>query len=193
VGEKHKVVDFLVDCGSARVLIDAKGVDLAILGKVTFDPDVLARRTKNSVLKGVEQGLEVADRLPDRRPTYLLLVTYKELYLGNGQRFFSAVGKEEYQSLAQKHDASTWIPPEHIYIVSVQSFEFLVECIRNGLNLADTLRNAVSRDMQGMTMGKFVFSQHLEEEVKCFKGEVPKFMQDEFQRLGVALKSAFEA
>lgn len=164
------LIDFLVADGDANVFVDAKAVEMAYQGKVAHASEVLKDRTRTSILKAIEQAHEVNKRLRDldqlhpvarsRNHNYLIVVTYKELYLGNGATFYEAIAKAKIDEICEKY-GSTVIPVEHMYFLTIEELELLAESIKVGkVGLVDALERAKVGDARPETR-KFDFTLHL--------------------------------
>ena len=138
-----KAVDFLVVDDNRNILIDAKGVEMNQLGMVGHRPEVILDKTKTSVMKGIQQGTEVADKLKDNSQidgfqtgceNFLLVVTYKDFYVGNGKTFYEAIGRdgrERIDEIRAEYDASQ-LPYENMYFISIDDFDYLVRQVHDG-------------------------------------------------------------
>jgi len=165
-----KVVDFLTVDAGANVLIDAKGVEMHHLGRVTHLGDVLESKVKSSVTSAIVQANETLDGLAASNgrnclqlasgPSYLLVVTYKPLYIGNGNDFVRMIGPERAESLKSKVGDTPRIPWSHMYFLDVDAFDTLVGCLEQGQSLGGILQDAVKADSQTATQ-KWVFALHL--------------------------------
>lgn len=169
-----KVVDFMVVDGDANVLIDAKGVEMAQSGMVALKRGSLRRATKTSLIKAFKQGYEVADRLfrlagehpviRHRANTYLLAVTYKELYVGNGATLAAVVaGDKEFERIRAAYARDYLIPIENIYFLTIGEFEDLMFLVSEGVvGLAEALDKAIEKDSQPAGFS-FSFQLHIDE------------------------------
>ncbi len=168
-----KLVDFMVVDGEANIFIDAKGVEMAPRGKIAHLQDVVRGATGNSLLKAVEQGQAVKVRLSQlagddpvvqgRADNYLIAVTYKELYIGNGQMLSSAVGEDALNRILSAYAEEGRIPLERIYFLTIDEMEHLMQMVREGrIRLHEALRRAAAADADPNTR-KFMFSMHLNE------------------------------
>jgi hypothetical protein len=168
---KCKVVDFLVVDGDANVLIDAKGVEMSQSGMTAVKRGTVRRATKTSLIKAFEQGHEVAAQLPQlksphpvikhRDSTYLLAVTYKELYIGNGATLAAVAGATELEKIRATHAEHTLIPFENIYFLSIGEFEGLMHLVSEGeIGLVEALERAKKAD-SNISSHKFTFDLHI--------------------------------
>ncbi|MBN1856526.1 MAG: hypothetical protein JW846_06185 [Dehalococcoidia bacterium] len=185
---KGKVVDYLCLDGSLRVLVEAKAVEMPYSGKVGPRAETVKRATRNSVLKGIEQGFDTIARLRGQGDAkeagnshfedYLLIVTYKDLFMGNGVMFRDAVARDKLNEMVALHDGEPPIPFDHIYIMSIDDFDLLAETIAKGrASLADVLRHAVDADSSSSTR-KYTFEQHIM--AKCPGAQFPEWLVCEF-------------
>lgn len=166
-----KVVDFLVVNGNANIFIDAKGVEMAPRGKVAHLCEVVRGATKSSLMKAFEQGQEICSRIAKmdnthpviqpRQHNYLLAVTYKELYIGNGLSLSAAVGDEAIERIQKNLMTKNLIPLENIYFLTIDEFEVLIALHKAGrISLVDALERAKRADSNPATR-KFMFKMHL--------------------------------
>jgi len=178
-----KIVDFMVVDGDSNVLIDAKGVEMAQRGMAALQRGDVRRSTQTSLIKAFEQGHEVAARLAllegdhpvvrQRASTYLLAVTYKELYIGNGITLAAVVGDAELDRIRAKYDEQHLIPVENIYFLTINEFEELMGLVESGkIGLVEALEKAKKADSVPMTQ-KFNFELHLNEWSKQLGREQP--------------------
>jgi len=194
-----KVVDFILLDGEVNIFVDAKGVEMSYLGKVSHRPDIISDKLKESAIKGIRQGFDTAKRLAEKgastptirsaKENYLLIVTFKELYLGSGLDLYNAIACERLADLLAEYNGKAWIPLEHIYFLTIDDLDRLVERVKRGqMTIVETLRKAVSEDKAQGTK-TFTFSQRIPE----FKSgrTLPNFLELEFQRITGRIESYF--
>ncbi len=185
------VVDFLVNERDTNIFIDAKAVEMAHQGKVTHLANIVKDRVKTSIIKAIEQSFDVLRRLQTtdssipiikhRINNYLLVVTFKELYLGNGQNFFDAVAKDKILKLCEKFKGSPQIPLENMYFITIDEFDYFVSLIKEGKITFDSgLSKAKESDRDPRTR-KFDFSLHLRSWDNDLKP--PTYVQDGYKAL----------
>lgn len=171
INYKGKLVDFIIVDNGVNVLIDAKGVEMNYLGMVSHRPEVIRDKTKTSVIKGITQGIETAAKLSSydeingkpigKKNTYLLIITFKDMYLGNGSDFYEYISKDKLDRLLDKFGGEQIIPFEHMYFISIDDFDLLVTCIIDkNMSLKEILETAVTSEKNPKDK-KFVFRQHL--------------------------------
>jgi hypothetical protein len=191
LSDTSKLVDFLIVDQDANIFIDAKGVEMGYLGMVSHRPDVIRDKTKSSIIKGIIQGYETAKRISDmdyvgelkrgNKENYLIIVTFKDLYIGNGQDFYQSVAKQKLDEIISEYEGRQWIPLENMYFLSIDDLDLFVEGINMGkISMAEGLRGAVIADMRPESK-KFVFRQHVFE--LCPTSSIPQYLEDEFERI----------
>jgi hypothetical protein len=197
LGRDGKIVDFLLADGETNVFVDAKGVEMGYLGMVGHRPEVIQDKTKSSIIKGIVQGYDMARRLSNTqriggfsigtKDNYLLVITFKDLYVGNGQDFYKYIAEEKLDEIVKEYGGKCWIPFENMYFLSIDGLDLFAQCIKDGkVGLTEGLRRAVEADKNSSTK-KFVFRQHVFE--ICPDGKVPQYLEDEFLSIGDYIKN----
>jgi hypothetical protein len=191
LGEKRGrgFVDFILYDSDTMVLVDAKGVEMQYMGKVSEDPVEVAKHIQASVLKGFKQAFSLVNAMSNIEPCpvrnlrekFLLIVTFKDLYLGNGSDVYSYIAKNEIDKIVTNYGGSFLIPMENIYILSVEDFDLLMNVVHLGrMGLAECLNYARTMDASISTK-KLVFRQHLLE--LFHEITPPDYLNDEFLAL----------
>ncbi len=67
-----------------------------------------------------------------RSSTYLLAVTCKELYIGNGITLAGVIGESEIAKIRAQYDPCHLFPEENIYFPAIQEFEELMSLVGSG-------------------------------------------------------------
>jgi len=193
--EGSKVVDYMVVGQGAVVLIDAKGVEMHHLARVSEKPEVVLHSLHNSIVKAIMQGNEVATHLrssgtPELSkaadlPWYLLVVTYKPMYLGNGRGVSRVLGETSMQHLTEQLGHNPAIPLAHVYFLSVDEFDDLTAAVQSTLSIADILKAAVDNDANPET-AKWAFQQHLWS--LEIRSPTPKYLDQRFERFADDLR-----
>ncbi len=168
---KSKIVDFIIPEQDATIFIDAKGVEMAYQGKVSHSSQIVEGKSKVSILKAIEQAHDLlaqihkdnitSDQIKPTNNNYLIVVTYKEFYLGCGESFYESVGKSKMDEIYAIHSSTQTIPPENMFFITIEEFELLAEHIRaEKKSVSDLLHEAV-KDNRSFSTRKFVFKQNL--------------------------------
>lgn len=166
-----KVVDFVVEENDANIFIDAKGVAGTHEAMVTHVSQILRDRTKTAALKAVIQANELLGDIANgllaeggpkpKEINILLVVTYKDLHLGNGRTFEQAVAPADIMHIYEGRMTTHSIPLENIYFLSIDSFEALCGAVESGnLTFTEAILKAKEADDDVQTK-KFDFRQHL--------------------------------
>jgi hypothetical protein len=185
---EEKLIDFVITETSSNVFIDAKGVELAYLGMISHLPNVITDKTRSSIIKGVEQYYSTVNQIINsgfmevsNKENYLLIVTYKDLYLGNGTDFFEEVAKEKYQGFINKYPNCRLLKTQNIYFISVDDFDLLIEFLKTSdKTISDVLEYAVHSDKDYQTK-RFVFRQHLIDLDKTLNNV--SYLKEEFDKI----------
>jgi len=168
---KGKLVDYLLVDEGNKIFVDAKGVEMSYLGMVGHQPEVITDKTRNSIVKGIQQGFETAGRLESIKNlseveigegnNYLIVVTFKDMFVGNGLDFYEYVAKDTLNELISHYGGTAPIPFEHMYFMSIDDFDLLAGGIASGeIGLIRILEHAVKSDALWKTK-KFTFGQHI--------------------------------
>ena len=174
-----KCVDFLIREGDCTILIDAKGIELSALGRVSQTGELLFRTIKDSAVKAIEQGMEtlrrigalpadssIADRADEK---FIIVVTFDDLFLGSNYEFGALFGSALVPRLQRQFGGTLPLPMEHVFFLSIDEFERLLVRVESGANtIGAILRHARSNDADGRTR-KFHFIQHLDSIAKQTK------------------------
>ena len=182
-----KLVDYLLMDMNNRIFIDAKGVEMSYLGMVGHQPEIITDKTRDSIVKGIEQGLETAKRLKKlgrigemeigKGDNYLIIVTFKDMYVGNGVDFYEYIAKDTLNKIIGQSDNMASMPFEHMYFMSIDDFDLLTSGIASGgINLTEILDHAVKCDALSQTK-KFTFEQHIYD--KYPKTQAPVWLVNE--------------
>jgi hypothetical protein len=200
LGTSQKIVDFIVVDDDANVFIDAKAVEMSYQGKVSHLSEVVKGKSKVSVIKAIRQSHDVIKHLECSnvkhtilRPTkqnYLLVITFKELYLGNGRTFYEAIGKDEIDSIYREYDGYSNISLENMYSITVDEFDIFIELIKSKkVGLVEGIEKAKKSDKDVRTK-KFDFNLHLMEWGK--PTDIPQYLVEKsehmFNKLKILLK-----
>ncbi len=166
-----KCVDFMVLEERCNVLIDSKGVEMPRLGRVSPRADTVLRSIKESAFKAIRQAMATARRLAQsvhadltarkQLETFVLVVTYDELYLGSSAEF-PEVFASVLPKLADEFGMPLPVPLDHVFFLSIWEFEqLLLRKQRGRASVSDVLRHAHTHDGHSRTR-RYMFRQHLE-------------------------------
>jgi hypothetical protein len=168
-GAGVKLVDFVLPFANGNVYIDAKAVEMHYNGKVALTHEDMQKWTKTSIAKAVEQAHSVIDALQGRphpavdnaRNSYLIVVTFKEFYIGNGRALKDCIGSDAFGAMVDPTRHTKTISPENMYFMTIVEFELLSEAIKQGkTTLIDALEDAKDMDSKPETR-VMDFRQHI--------------------------------
>lgn len=150
----QRFVDFLIVDNGCNIFVEAKGVTMSLAGIVTDRAGTVQSQVKDSVLKGIQQGNALAEAIPKGEEVcgvktgvnenYLIIVTFKDLYLGNGLQFREFIASEKVDKITSIGSDKQLIPLSNIFIVSIDELDILLGNVSVGSKtLVDYLESAV--------------------------------------------------
>lgn len=169
LGAAGNQIDFIIQDSSANIFVDAKAVEMNSQGKTTHLSNLVRDKTKNSILKAIKQSHDVIRKISDRdncaitgsKNNYLLVVTFKELYIGSGSTYYDVIAKEKMDEIYNEYKEHPCIPPENMYFITIDDFDILTSIIREEeLTLSEIIDIAKKKDKDPHTR-KFDFHLHL--------------------------------
>ncbi len=183
-GTEGKQIDFIVSDGDTNIFIDAKAVEASSRGKIAYSSCIVEQETKDSVIKAIEQAHDVLRKMHNsgdevKCRNFLLVVTFKELYLGNGETFYNSIAKQKIDSIYDKYSETPCIPVENIYFIAINDFDLFMEMVsKHKVGFAEGIEKAIQRDRAPETK-LFTFLQHM---VDWKLMEEPSHLKVEFER-----------
>ena len=184
-------VDFVITEGDAHILVEAKGIVDSNAVMTTHRSEIVRNGLEKTALKAVGQGVSVATwlrtatglpaKLAPRPRTYLLVVTYKELYLGSGPTFRDMAAKADLDELYRAAGERPALPLENVRFMSVEDFDLLCRAVATSrISFAQALDQARATDVDPLSR-KFEFRQHLR--AWPFYEKLRKELEASFMRL----------
>ncbi len=195
------VVDYLLPFSDAPVLIESKGIEMSPLARVAEDARVVNNNLRNSVMKAIKQGFTLASQIKSNSKIpgldaagefYLLIVTFKDLFLGNGDQFFRMLGAaaEIEEFIRESQLLPNSIAFNHIYLMSIREFEWLIYVSHHhGRSIPEILKQVVSADANPPNR-KLQLGQHLAH----IYGEIkaPEFVTEPAEAMVVRVASMLD-
>ena len=142
-GEGSKAVDFMMVDQGNNILIETKGVAMPWKGMVAWQPGTVVSASKSSLVKGIEQAFDVASRLANLKSigstvlgtqdTFLLIVTFKDMFVGNGETFRNYIASDEIDRIIRDTGNNEWIPMSNIFFISVDELDMMLGSIASGI------------------------------------------------------------
>lgn len=173
----NKVVDFIIPSENSNIYIDVKGVEIHSRGMVTLNPRDISSTIKSSVLKAIKQSLEVhrglnivnSSLIPYRDNSFIICVTFKNLFLGGGKLIFNSYAKEDILRIYSNFEEKYQIPYENIFCIAFEEFEYLLaSCAFHKIAPIDVLQYIVVQNRDPLT-SKLMFGDHLKHFFKSVK------------------------
>jgi hypothetical protein len=196
----EKVVDFLMPFSDLTLFIEVKAIDMKPIVKVYPEDKSLRRELKDSIIKGTIQGFSLAKSIShdsdsfdiqSRSNIFLMIVTYRNLYLGSGEVIWDEFLKDSVNpTLIAKNISIDLIPPEQIIILSVDEFDQFISVLwQCSVTVSDIFSEMLEAN-KDLETRKWMFSQHLGK----FQNKDPKhpFLDSEIESLIDTVKGKFQ-
>jgi hypothetical protein len=184
-GKTRKVVDFSISAGNATVLIDAKGVELNAHAMQATSGALLTARVETSILKGIAQASDLACRMNLSEPPYVLIVTFKDLFLGSGLDFARYADPAR---LATSVGNTNAIDMRRVSFVSAEEFDYLVAGLSaNNIPLARFLEDISNSDSTPETK-RMQMMQHINDRLRPYGS--PRYLETEFASIVESAKQS---
>lgn len=183
-GHNESHVDFVIKADAeSLIFVEAKAKDMQKLGYFAHEQSIITDKIRDSALKAVNQAHNVLrnyvehDNPPVR--SYLIVITYKEMYLGNGKTVLDYLAHNAMSKIYETYP-SHQIPPENIYFMNISDFDFLCEMVKNQrLTFLEALEKAKTADSHRDTK-VFTFSMHLQ---NWWTDDRPQHLSLEFDKI----------
>jgi hypothetical protein len=108
--------------------------------------------------KAIKQGLTIASRIVDdggSRESFLLVVTFKDLYVGNGRDFLehTPAGEEIKEFIHNKQLNASCLPFDYIYFLGPREFEWFLYLVKKQkLIPVEIIRRVIEADKRDKTL-----------------------------------------
>ena len=150
----QRFVDFLVVNNGCNVFVEAKAVSMSVGGKMTDRAGTVRSQIKDSALKGIRQANDLAEALPKGEEicgvktgtsdNYLIIVTFKDLYLGNGLQLREFIAPQEVDKIILSSGDKQHIPLSNVFVISIDEIDTLLGNVSLGhKTLVEYLATAV--------------------------------------------------
>jgi hypothetical protein len=158
IGKKHKVTDYLVE---NEILIECKAIELRPHINVDPTDEVLSDEFRSSIVKAyAHQMLSVAAKLSQHVEYYGIIITYKELHLGDTNDIWEQFLGAETMKVVSDHEIIKKLPKKNLFFINLASWDLIMEMIKvKGLTLKQILIDARKAHAQEE---KFGFYMHLD-------------------------------
>ncbi len=173
VGAGRNKVEALVRTPSCNVLVEAKMALFADAVLVTDHPDAIYMKTKR-VYEAIHQGWKVTQDLSqpespffrENVENFLIVVTSRQLHLGYGTMLADLypTGRLAYPD----QTATQRLPLHHVFILSIEEFERLMGCVREGEADLELVLRTAARDNADASTAKMYFEHHIRQHTQKF-------------------------
>lgn len=128
LGEKSKVTDFLVE---DEILIEAKAIELKPHISVNPTDALLSSELKQNLVKGYAlQMLEVASRLRKHTEYFGIIITYKELHLGDTTDIWEQFLESGTLKVVPDRDRLTLLPKENLFFMDLANWDRVMQIVK---------------------------------------------------------------
>lgn len=158
--ENSKCPDFSVELEDAIIIFEAKATQADDRAQQIQDNDYFYKTLEGSVIKGIIQGSSFAKHAQGlNKKVYLIVVTYKDMYLGPTcnawDEFIKGKLPDEYTKI---------IDPQNIYFMSVEDFDLLIKAVSvEHSNLIKILDHVSTQDLKSGYAARFFIRHHIKE------------------------------
>ena len=165
-----KVTDYLIKSNDSSVFIEVKSQD--INPKVVVFPGntQLKNELEDSIVKATIQAITLINTIKssqsfdrdikDSEP-FLFIVTYKNLYLGNGKMMWNEFLESAVTCNIDPDLDISLLPPENIAVLSIEEFDLLMAYIEQKIFTLDEILGIMVEENSSVATMKMSFIQHL--------------------------------
>jgi hypothetical protein len=193
------VTDFLVPFSDLTLFIEVKAIEMRPIVKVSPKNKSLRRELYDSIIKGTIQGFSLANSIslgldpldiPSRSNFFLMIVTYRDLYLGAGDVVWEEFLRDSVEPvLNEKNISVDLIPAERIIILSIDEFDLFVSVLWQGSVTVSYIFSEMLKANQKWETRNLMFAQHLDK-LRNKKQQHP-FLDKEFKALSNTIAEKF--
>jgi hypothetical protein len=180
------VVDFQISSEDELILIESKAVEISPYARVSSDPRVVSGNLRDSVTKAIKQGFATATNFLGEqglggaraKEIFLLIVTYKDLFIGNGGDFLlNTPAKEEIERFIVERDLDPRaLEFDRVFFLSVREFDRLLHVVKHQkIGLGTILAQILEANRSEK---KLQFGQHLR---GLYKSTFPDFVNQAYE------------
>ncbi|MDD3628099.1 MAG: hypothetical protein PHV06_12365, partial [bacterium] len=181
------------------IIIESKGIEVAEKVKISPYREIISQRLKSSIFDGIEQGISIAKFIKENKKinnitfgnkeNYLLIITYKELYVGTCNNFKTFFAKEKVESIYKQNPGSKYLPIENIFFLSIYDFDFLIQGLKEEKYKLHEILSIIRKRESNEKTKKLTFVKHLEEKYPNIG--IPEYLINEFNNISNECLSKF--
>lgn len=163
-----KSADYALEYESSFVILESKAIETKKLSQINPTDEILFNEYKTSIIKGIKQAYSTAKALnaksePSKKKFYVLIISYKQLFLGTAKKIWDEFAGKDIEEFLIEHEIDkSIIPPDNIFIVSVDEYDQLISTLLN--NKKYTLSELLAKFTQDNAKPEtscLTISQHL--------------------------------
>lgn len=138
LGKESKVVDFVVE---RNVLIEAKAVELRPIVSVNPTDENLAKELSKNIVKAYAvQMLTVANTLQLSDEYFGIIITYKELYLGETIDIWEQFLRDETMKIIPDEKYLEKLPADNLFFIDLATWDLMMQIVKSkGVAIGDIL------------------------------------------------------
>lgn len=128
IGRTNRVVDFIIE---NNVLIEAKAIELRPIVSIDPTDKNLAQDLKENIVKAyARQMLSVANNRKLSDEYFGLIITYKDLYLGDTIDFWDQFLKAETMKIVQNENELDALPIDNLFFVDLATWDLMMQVVK---------------------------------------------------------------
>ena len=190
----EKFVDFIIPCKRGNILIEAKACEASPNVRENPTDETLSKTLKSSVVKAIHQASYVNDNILDglldlNTNNFILVVTYKDLFLGSAEDVWDEFLKKRLTEKDFKTNLKNLVP-EKIFFLSVDDLNRFLYCFNGNQDAMFQKLEDILILKRDINKKRFIFSMYLDEELKGL--EYPHFLDDNFNEISNSLMKSLK-
>lgn len=171
-----KVTDYLVVNDDCILLVEVKSVELSPIARVRPTKEIMEKDLRAGVSRAYIQGYSLLEQLlMDNElnktigsvPVYLMVVTYKDLYLGTGIDCWDEFAEEAVREAIPRTDALlTLLPPQNTIVGTIRELDQIAGFGKLDRSSLATFFAKMSSENKDPTTRRWMLQQHINEFLK---------------------------
>ncbi|MGY5351084.1 hypothetical protein ACXGQW_00685 [Wenyingzhuangia sp. IMCC45533] len=160
LGIKNNLVDYIIE---ENILIEVKAIEIKPYVSINPKDNLLANEFRKNLVKAyAKQMINVANKLNKFEEYFGVIITYKNLYLGNSFDIWEQFLKEETLKICTNEDLRI-IPIENLFFIDIKTWDILMQVVKNEkITIKEILTKIKATDSVEKTK-KFTLRMHLDE------------------------------
>lgn len=193
LGDNEKVVDYLIPLSNGNILIEAKAIEAKDRVRENPTDITLDNNYKDSIVKAVAQAINVWNKISARKfsqcsndRNFIFIVTYKELYLGNGKEVWEEFLKEA----VEKYYANISLDlfdPSRLFFLTLYDLDKLLANFKDKQEGAVEKLEQILVEYSDIKTRKYTFSMYLDGLEKLAPSFVTQNYEEQFAYLASIL------